>query len=205
VFSVKLTPKAQTIYGAGLSIAYINHPTPINQFVTVCTMTWKSIQGIFYNIVGNKLKLTDKKSSIGAKHLSGPLGIVERIYASVYYGSFIQGLFFIVIITFSLGLFNLLPIPVLDGGHIVFATLEIIMGRKLPNSIMKPLIIVCIAGLLSLMVYATVNDTARIVNDGKEEFFIKLAPAGIEKQATVDAETAATKKKPVKNDANKTN
>ncbi len=135
----------------GLSIAYYNHITPWQQFVNVIEMSYQSLRGIF-----------SKNSSISAKHMSGPIGIVTVIGSAVYHGSILHALNIIAIITFSLALLNLLPLPILDGGHILFSLIEMIIRRPLPSSLMKPLCTLFIILLIALMLFVTFNDVNRL-------------------------------------------
>ena len=66
------------------------------------------------------------------------------------------------LISVNLGILNLLPIPVLDGGHIVFFTLEIILRRPLSLKTREYAVKVGMALLLLLMVLATWNDLTRL-------------------------------------------
>lgn len=135
----------------GLSIAYYNHLNPWEQFVNVVEMSYQSLRGIF-----------SKQSSIKAKHMSGPIGIVTVIGTAVYHGSILHALNIIAIITFSLALLNLLPLPILDGGHILFAAIEMIIRRPLPPSLIKPLCTFFIILLIALMLFVTFNDVNRL-------------------------------------------
>lgn len=135
----------------GLGISYYNHLNPWEQFVNVIEMSYQSLRGIF-----------SKNSSIKAKHMSGPIGIVTVIGTAVYNGSILHALNIIAIITFSLALLNLLPLPILDGGHILFSLIEMIIRRPLPQSLMRPLCTLFIVLLIALMLFVTFNDVNRL-------------------------------------------
>jgi regulator of sigma E protease len=64
-------------------------------------------------------------------------------------------------ITFSLALINLFPLPVLDGGHIVLSIIEGIRGKPLPEAFIKPIFMVCVVLLIGLMVFVTFYDIIR--------------------------------------------
>ena len=66
------------------------------------------------------------------------------------------------LISVNLGILNLLPIPILDGGHIVFFTLEMIMGRPVSATAREWSARVGMALLLGLMILATWNDLTRL-------------------------------------------
>ncbi len=65
-------------------------------------------------------------------------------------------------ISMNLGILNLLPVPVLDGGHICFALWEWITGKPIKAKTMERLIIPFVILLIALFVYLTYNDLMRI-------------------------------------------
>lgn len=133
------------------SIKYVTtHPTPFAQLENVLSRTWRTVKA-----------LTAKGSKVKAKHMSGPVGIVRALGIKVSMG-FLYGLELVVFISFSLAIMNLLPLPVLDGGHITFATLEIVMMRKLPIKLMRAIETTFVVLLLSFMAYVTFYDIARL-------------------------------------------
>jgi len=152
----------------GLGISYYNHLNPWEQFVNVIEMSYQSLRGIF-----------SKNSSIKAKHMSGPIGIVTVIGTAVYNGSILHALNIIAIITFSLALLNLLPLPILDGGHILFSLIEMIIRRPLPQSLMRPLCTLFIVLLIALMLFVTFNDVNRLTG------FTKIFDKGDSSKAEV--------------------
>ncbi|CAK0747990.1 Regulator of sigma E protease [Gammaproteobacteria bacterium] len=96
-----------------------------------------------------------------ATNLSGPIAIAESAgrAASVGYDTFLK---FLAVVSISLGVLNLLPIPVLDGGLLVFLALESILGRPLPEWIEEQAQKVGIAMLGSLMLLALYTDLSRL-------------------------------------------
>ena len=85
-------------------------------------------------------------------NLSGPIGIAQ-ISGEVVKLGFLPFLMLIAHISISLGLVNLLPIPVLDGGHIMFYTLEKILGRPLKRETQELLFRIGFAILMTLMFF----------------------------------------------------
>jgi regulator of sigma E protease len=113
-------------------------------------------------------KLVNPKSDIKLSNMSGPVGMGRIIYKSAKWD--IRMVFWVVvIININLAIINLLPIPVLDGGHIVFSTIEKIRGRALPQNLMMSLQGAFVIALLSLMLYVTVFDGKRYVAEKKQE------------------------------------
>ena len=74
-------------------------------------------------------------------------------------------MFFIALISINLGLVNLLPIPALDGGHLLFFIIEAIIGKPLPDAWQNILMRGGIAFLLSLMLFVTIYDIVRSMNN----------------------------------------
>jgi regulator of sigma E protease len=105
---------------------------------------WKMIQGL-----------------ISTKNLSGPIAIAQ-VAASTAESGFTTWLSFLALLSISLGAINLLPIPVLDGGHIVFHSLEGFLGRPVPEQIQIMSYQVGLLAVFTLMVFAIYNDVARL-------------------------------------------
>ncbi len=112
--------------------------------------------------IGKALHLTDTQSSVKLRHMSGPLGIADTLYNAVYKSSFMTGLYFVVVISFALAIFNLLPLPVLDGGHILFALIEIIFRKPIPSKVIRILSTIFVVLLIALMVCVSFWDIMRL-------------------------------------------
>ena len=95
------------------------------------------------------------------KNLSGPLSIAQFSGKSLEMG-FSYFLYLLAILSVSLGVLNLLPIPMLDGGHLVYYTYEIIFGSELPLKFQMAAQFVGIALLGLIMIVAFYNDFVRI-------------------------------------------
>lgn len=94
-------------------------------------------------------------------NVGGPILIAQMIGEQTGHG-LVSVLLLAALISVNLGILNLLPIPVLDGGHIVFFTLEMIMGKPVSVGVRAASAKVGMALLLMLMVFATWNDLARL-------------------------------------------
>ena len=68
----------------------------------------------------------------------------------------------IVLITYSLAILNIMPLPVLDGGHIVLALIEQVTGKPLSPKIIQPLFVVFVILLISMMLYVSFYDILRL-------------------------------------------
>ncbi|TDG15098.1 RIP metalloprotease RseP [Seongchinamella unica] len=98
---------------------------------------------------------------ISPKNLSGPITIAKVASASAKSGleSYIG---FLALLSVSLGVLNLLPIPVLDGGHLLFYTIELLAGRPVPEKIQALGYQVGLFLVLGMMMLALYNDFTRL-------------------------------------------
>jgi regulator of sigma E protease len=94
------------------------------------------------------------------KNLSGPLTIADYAGKSASLG-LTQYLLFLALISVSLGVLNLLPLPVLDGGHLMYYLWEAVTGRSISDAWMERLQRGGVAVLLVMMSIALFNDVAR--------------------------------------------
>ncbi|MEM1112426.1 MAG: RIP metalloprotease RseP [Pseudomonadota bacterium] len=98
---------------------------------------------------------------ISPKNLSGPITIAKVASASAKSGleSWVG---FLALLSVSLGVLNLLPIPVLDGGHLMYYTVELLAGRPVPEKIQALGYQVGLVLVLGIMMLALYNDFARL-------------------------------------------
>ncbi|EJA8685391.1 RIP metalloprotease RseP [Campylobacter coli] len=99
---------------------------------------------------------------VEAKNLGGIITMTE-LTSKAAEKSLVVLLFITALISINLGILNLLPIPMLDGGHILFNLYEMIFRRKVPPRAFEYLSYGGMALLLSLMVFATFNDIMRVM------------------------------------------
>lgn len=116
--------------------------------------------GDVFNEIGRTLTAL-LTGSLSPKYISGPVGIVTVVQHQSAAG-IKEALFWIGVISLNLGVLNLLPIPMLDGGTIVFSLFEWATGRRIPPKIMEKMIIPFAVLLISFFVYVTYNDISRI-------------------------------------------
>lgn len=98
---------------------------------------------------------------IGLNQLSGPVGIYQatETYAAM---GLMSLLFLMAELSLNIGIFNLLPLPVLDGGQVVLTLAEVITGKKINDKFKMGLFAVCWIALIALMLFATWNDISRL-------------------------------------------
>ena len=122
--------------------------------------------------------LFSRKSDIGAQHLSGAVKIMNIYY--VLFKSeqgWRQAIWFSVIMNVNLAILNLLPIPVLDGGHIMLALIERIRRRPVNVRILQAIQTTCAVVIIGYMVYIAFFDVQELPwKRNKEKPRIEFAP-----------------------------
>ena len=98
---------------------------------------------------------------ISPTNLSGPITIAQ-VAASSAESGFASWLSFLALLSVSLGALNLLPIPVLDGGHLLFFAVEALTGKAVPEKVQAFGYQIGLMMVLSLMAFAIYNDVARL-------------------------------------------
>ena len=98
---------------------------------------------------------------VDPKHLSGPVGIAHAVSDSIKSG-LVAFLSLVAIISTGIGFVNLLPIPILDGGHIILLMYEYIFRTKPTKEIIRFSMIFGLVLLLSLLMFTTFNDISRL-------------------------------------------
>lgn len=123
--------------------------------------TWEITELTVIGIV----KLIEGK--LPAKTIGGPIMIAQMAGQQAAAG-LLSVVMFIAVLSINLGVINLLPIPILDGGHLVFFVIEGVLGR--PMSLRKREVAqhIGLFILISLMLFAIYNDVERIINGPKE-------------------------------------
>ncbi len=100
---------------------------------------------------------------VGLNNVSGPVTIVKVTSDATHYG-IVPVLLLMALISVNLGILNLLPIPALDGGHIIFNLYEMIVRKPLNEKVMIQLTLAGWVILGSLMILGFYNDIVRLFN-----------------------------------------
>jgi len=103
--------------------------------------------------------------TVSADNLGGPIMIAQMAGEQAKAGA-VNFVWFIALLSVNLGIINLFPIPVLDGGHLLFFGIEALMGRPVSDKLREKLIQFGAAVLVTLMIFVFYNDIARIFNGG---------------------------------------
>ncbi|MFP6887790.1 MAG: site-2 protease family protein, partial [Opitutales bacterium] len=117
----------------------------------------KRVKDMYLTLSG----LISPNSDVKLRNMSGPVGIVNHLSLFAKIG-FKKLLWFVVFVNVNLAILNLLPVPVLDGGHMVFATIEKLRGKPLPIAFLERAQILFVALIFSFMLYVTFFDVRRI-------------------------------------------
>ncbi len=123
---------------------------------------WENFREVWQRTVGTLgALLHSKETGVGAKDLSGPVGIFAFLAAQVSI-DYRLALNFLVLLNLNLAILNLLPIPVLDGGHILMALVEWVRGRPLSVRVVEYTTTGFAMLLLSFILYVTFFDLKRL-------------------------------------------
>ena len=116
----------------------------------------KQLTVMTFNLIGKMLT-----GGASSKHLSGPISIAEQAGQSAQLGlaAYVS---FLGLISVSLGLLNLLPLPMLDGGHLMYYLWESLTGKPVSVAWQRGLQKVGLALLISIMTLAVFNDLTRL-------------------------------------------
>jgi len=158
---ISVTAKPRPMRYAKIGVAFGMHRTlyrtdPISAMAIGAKRTWLWAQRVFLVIRGLFAR------TVAAKHLSGPVGIISISYAFAKFGLGTL-LYLLGLISINLAIVNLLPIPVLDGGHLMFVVIEKLRGKPVSPGAQVAAQLVGLFLLLALIVFVTYNDVLRLM------------------------------------------
>lgn len=99
---------------------------------------------------------------MGVEELSGPLGTVSAVNQAVHYG-WREVLSLLALLTINVGIFNLLPIPALDGCKLLFLAWEGLTGHPVPSRVQGVINTAGTVALVWLMILVTMHDISRFL------------------------------------------
>ncbi len=127
------------------------HPRPMELIREFSTLIFRVLRAL----------VTPATSGMAASALAGPVFILKSLWDMVQ-SSFIMALWFTCLLNVNLAVLNLLPIPVLDGGHIVFALWEVITRRRINARFKVALMTACWFLLIAAMLFLAFRDVNRL-------------------------------------------
>lgn len=148
------TPDAAPVnFGIEWGRSVLVHPSPLEQVKDAATSIFRMVGA-----------LLSPASDVKAAHFSGPVGIM-RLYYQIFEAEngWRIALAFSVLINVNLALMNLLPFPVLDGGHITLAIIEAIRRKPISIRVLEVVQTACAMLLIGFMLYLTFYDVGDIV------------------------------------------
>jgi len=129
--------------------------TPAEAFVKAVVRTWDlsiyTLRSLASMIQGHS----------GLENLSGPVGIAEQAGLSGERGLISYALF-LSLLSVSLAVINMLPLPLLDGGHVLLHLYELILGKKVPEKVIVTFSRVGLVAILILTVFLLANDISKL-------------------------------------------
>ena len=163
--SIELEPKQELDHNGqliGIAGIYPSNNTSVKQYDIVSAFlkgseqtisTMRIVMRSFYQLMSGALSI---------KSLSGPVGIAQSAGQSAHNGM-ISYLYFLAFISISLGIMNLLPLPILDGGHLLFLLIEKLKGSPLTDAQQNVFYRIGFLFLIILLGIALVNDFIRLL------------------------------------------
>jgi regulator of sigma E protease len=144
----------------------IDHPTPWSQISDSLRTTFSTLGA-----------LISRDSTVQASHMSSAIGIIS-IYHQLFSieNGWMLILWFTVVLNVNLAILNMLPLPVLDGGHITMALIETVRRKPLKGRIVEYVQASFAVLLLSFMVWVMLKDVGSWFNHEKEGGEIKFYP-----------------------------
>jgi regulator of sigma E protease len=137
----------------------LSHPDPVEQVYNSITSTIQTLGAV-----------ASPKSDVKLQHMSGPVGI-GRIYYLLFQSDrgWQLALWFSVILNVNLAILNMLPIPVLDGGHIVLAIIESVRKKPVNMRILEWVQTACATLIIGYMLYISFFDIGDWLGKNSEE------------------------------------
>ncbi|MHC5144665.1 MAG: site-2 protease family protein, partial [Planctomycetota bacterium] len=151
---------ARASIATGLPFSDLNHEYKASNPIEATQMGLKKAWQFVWRSYVTLGRLFQRSVPVSA--LSGPVGIISMTY-QVAGGSLDHYLYFLGLISSCLAVMNLLPLPVLDGGHIVILLIEKISGKPINERILATAMYAGMALLLGLVLVITYHDLIRIL------------------------------------------
>ena len=139
---------------------YGEEPTFFGRVSYAFRWTWSLVKLVWHSL-GDIIS-----GEFGISQLSGPIGVTDSISDAVQSTNYKGLLLILAVITVNLGVFNLLPLPALDGGRIFFMFIEVLRGKPINQKVEGIIHGTGMALLFLLMIIVAYNDIARLITGG---------------------------------------
>ncbi|MEZ5305373.1 MAG: RIP metalloprotease RseP [Verrucomicrobiales bacterium] len=155
VYPEKADPVLGMVWG---EVTTLERPNPIGEIKQSSTALFRMLSALF-----------SKKSDIDVSHMSGPL-MIGKSYFQMLKGEdgWRMALWFSILLNVNLAILNLMPLPVLDGGHITMALIEGVTRRPVRFRVLEYIQAGAALALIGLMLYISVLDGKGIAKDASE-------------------------------------
>ena len=165
IYETEITPRVPEVGGTKALIGVewdmdgirtLVRENPVTQVLNSVKSIVKTLQAVF-----------SPKSDVKAGHLSGPVGIMGLYYDLFQHtDGWRLALWFSVLLNVNLAILNLMPFPVLDGGHIVMSTVEWVSRRPIPFKFLEIVQTAFVLLLLGFMAFVTLKDVGDRIPNG---------------------------------------
>lgn len=139
---------------------YGEEPNIFGRISYALRWTWSLVKLVWHSL-GDIIS-----GEFGISQLSGPIGVTDTISDAVASTNYKGILLILAVVTVNLGVFNLLPLPALDGGRIFFMVIELFRGKPINQKVESIIHATGMALLFLLMIIVAYNDIARLVTGG---------------------------------------
>lgn len=137
------------------TIIFTHQYGPVDALLKAMKDTWR-LMTLSIEMLGKLIT-----GDVSVKNLSGPISIAQGAGTSAGYG-LVYFLSFLALISVNLGIINLLPLPVLDGGHLLYYFIELLSGKPVPESVQEIGFRIGGVFLFLIMTIAIINDITRL-------------------------------------------
>ncbi len=171
--TIAITPRLNPDTKKGLIGAQIGGPDKMT-YQLIHPTPWTQVTEVFGKMVNTFSALAhSKQTGVGAKDLSGPVGIFVML-ASQVNSDYRLALSFLVLLNINLAFLNLLPLPVLDGGHITLSLLEAVRRRPMSGKILDRIQSGFAALLITFMIYIAFFDAGDWIRSAQSDRDVKI-------------------------------
>lgn len=148
------------VWGEPVDAMQLEHPTPQAQVSQSVHWMWSTLE-----------KLFAPGSSVKMEHLSGPVGIGSYIYKMMGAENGMGWrlvLWFAVVLNVNLAILNILPLPVVDGGHVTLGIIEMLRGKPVSGHLLDWVMRLFIIFLMAFFLFVTFKDVGDLFGGSKE-------------------------------------